>query len=40
MTFNFVISPPLPDDTSGVELVFKGFSTPFADKPIGTGFVI
>jgi hypothetical protein len=33
--FIFTVSPPLPDDVSGLQLVFTEYSKPFGDKPTG-----
>ncbi|KEK23472.1 hypothetical protein [Bacillus gaemokensis] len=38
LSYNFIVSPPLPDDTSGINLIFREFSEPFTDKL--TGFEI
>ncbi|OIK06058.1 hypothetical protein BIV60_27435 [Bacillus sp. MUM 116] len=35
LSYNFIVSPSLPDDLSGIDLVFKEFKTPFKDKPTG-----
>ncbi|MDZ5473061.1 hypothetical protein SM124_15185 [Bacillus sp. 31A1R] len=40
MTYDFVVSPPLPDDVSGLILTFKEYSTPFKNKPTGMEIVI
>ena len=37
---NFIVSPPLPDDISGLELVFREYSDSFRDKPTGLEIVI
>ena len=34
-TYNFIVSPPLPDDISGLDLVFREYIDPFKDKPTG-----
>jgi hypothetical protein len=39
-SYKFIVSPPLPDDILGVDLVFKEFSKPFGDKPTGLELVI
>lgn len=39
-TYNFIVSPALPDDFSGLELVFRGYSDTFKDKPTGLEVVI
>ncbi len=36
---NYVISPPLPDKTSGLELTFIEYIKPFSDKETGTKIV-
>ncbi|WP_317890299.1 hypothetical protein [Paenibacillus peoriae] len=36
---NYVISPTLPDKTSGLELTFIEYSKPFSDKETGTKIV-
>ncbi|MGM0889690.1 MAG: hypothetical protein ACQEW5_22725 [Bacillota bacterium] len=33
--YSFIVSPPLPDDISGFDLVFREYSNPFWDKPTG-----
>lgn len=38
-SFNYVISQPLPDNTSGLELTFIEYSKPFSDKKTGTKIV-
>ncbi|OOM75651.1 hypothetical protein CLPUN_31160 [Clostridium puniceum] len=38
--YNFIVSPPLPDNLSGIELIFKEFEPPFTDKQIGGDIVI
>lgn len=38
--YNFIISPPLPDNISGIELIFKEFNPQFRDKQIGNDIVI
>ncbi|MEK5237199.1 hypothetical protein NST99_16040 [Paenibacillus sp. FSL L8-0470] len=37
--YNYVISPPLPDNISGVELKFKEYIGPFKNKETGTEIV-
>ncbi|MBY3618357.1 hypothetical protein HGO21_02220 [Acinetobacter sp. CUI P1] len=37
--YNYVVSPPLPDDISGIKLEFKEFSLPFKNDGIGTKIV-
>lgn len=39
-THNFIVSPPLPDDISGLQLVFKEYSDTIRDKPTGLEIVI
>ncbi|MFL0270155.1 hypothetical protein [Candidatus Clostridium radicumherbarum] len=38
--FNFAVSPPLPDNISGISLVFKEYNLQFGDKQIGHDIVI
>jgi hypothetical protein len=38
--YSFIVSPPLPDNTSGIELVFKEYDMPFNDKQTGHDIVI
>lgn len=38
--YNFIISPPLPDNISGIELVFKEYNPPFTDTSIGHDVII
>lgn len=38
-SYNYVISPPLPDDISGIELVIKEYSKPFKNNETGTKIV-
>jgi len=33
--YNFIVSPPLPDDNSGIALTFKEYDPPFRDKQLG-----
>ncbi|QED46993.1 hypothetical protein [Cytobacillus dafuensis] len=40
LTYNFVVSPPLPDDISEIDLVFKEYSDTLKDKPTGLEIVI
>ncbi|WP_340003994.1 chorismate mutase [Paenibacillus sp. FSL K6-0276] len=37
--YNYVVSPPLPDDISGIKLEFKEFSVPLKKDGTGTGIV-
>lgn len=39
-TYNFVVSPPLPDNISGLDLVFTEYTRPYSDKPTGLEIVI
>ncbi|WP_052737745.1 hypothetical protein [Bacillus sp. SA1-12] len=39
-TCNFIVSPPLPDDISKMDLVFKEYSDPFREKPTGLEIII
>lgn len=39
-SYNFVVSPPLPDNISGFDLVFREHSHPFRDKTAGVEVVI
>lgn len=34
-SYKFIVSPPLPDDISGLDLVFKEYGSPFRGKPTG-----
>lgn len=38
--FNFVVSPPLPDNLSGTELIFKEYNPPFGAEQTGRDIVI
>ncbi len=38
--YNFIVSPPLPDELSGLDLVFKEFAPPFSDKSTGLEIVM
>ncbi|MCM3757527.1 hypothetical protein M3197_08495 [Sporosarcina aquimarina] len=38
--YDYIVSPPLPDDFSGLELVVKEYSDHFMEKPTGIEFVI
>ena len=38
--FYFVVTPPFPDDISGLDLLFKEYHDHFRDKPTGLEFVI
>jgi hypothetical protein len=35
ITYNFIVSPPLPDSIAGIDMLFKEYHTPFKDKPTG-----
>lgn len=39
-TFNFVVSPSLPDDPSGLKLTFKEYKRPFKVNPTGLEIVM
>ncbi|KWW21918.1 MULTISPECIES: hypothetical protein [Peribacillus] len=39
-TYNFIVSPPLPDDISSMDLVFKEYHEPFKENPTGSEIVI
>jgi hypothetical protein len=39
-SYNFVVSPALPDAPSGIDLVFKEYAAPFSDKETGLTFVV
>ncbi|WP_409303921.1 hypothetical protein [Peribacillus sp. SCS-155] len=39
-TYNFIVSPPLPDDISNMDLVFREYSDPFKDNPTGLEIVM
>lgn len=40
ISFDFIVSPPLPDDTSTIKLVFKEYKELFKRKPTGLEFEI
>lgn len=40
LTYHFIVSPPLPDDISGIDLVFKEYSDTLKDKPTGLEIVM
>ncbi|WP_102275546.1 hypothetical protein [Cytobacillus massiliigabonensis] len=40
LTYHFIVTPPLPDDISEIDLVFKEYSDTFKDKPTGLEIVI
>lgn len=39
-THKFIISPPLPDNFSGIKLTFTEYEPPFIDTPISSNIVI
>ncbi|MEH7884215.1 hypothetical protein V7654_07795 [Bacillus sp. JJ1609] len=39
-TYNFIVSPPVPDDISGLDLVFKEYSDTLKEKPTGLEIVM
>lgn len=39
-SFNYIVSPPLPDDIKGIEFIFSEFSSPFMNKPTGKEITI
>ena len=39
-TYSFVVAPPLPDDISGLDLVFKEYHDHCKEKPTGLEFVV
>lgn len=40
MNHHFVVSPPLPDDLSGIKMVFKEYLEPFRAQPTGNEIVV
>lgn len=38
--YNFVVSPPLPNNLSGIDLIFKEYTPPLEENPTGTEIVI
>lgn len=38
--YNFIVSPALPDNISGIKLIFKEYNPPFIEKQIGQNIVI
>lgn len=38
--YNFIVSPPLPDNLSGIAFTFKEYELPFCGKQIGPDIVI
>lgn len=39
-SYQFIVSPPLPDDLSEIEWTFKAYETPFGTKPTAFEFVV
>lgn len=39
-SYNFIVSPPLPDDLSGIDLIFREYGTPYRDKPTGLEIIM
>lgn len=39
LSFNYVVSPALPDDISGMDFVFREFNSPLKDTSIGNEIV-
>ncbi|SDP97340.1 hypothetical protein SAMN05216565_1286 [Litchfieldia salsa] len=39
-SYNFIVSPPLPDHISGLKLMFEEFSMPNKVNPTGLEFII
>ncbi|SDM42288.1 hypothetical protein [Bacillus sp. OK048] len=40
ISYNFIVSPPLPDDISGLDLIFRETLTPFKRKSTGLEIVM
>ncbi|WP_336750245.1 hypothetical protein [Bacillus altitudinis] len=40
INYNFIVSPPLPDDVSGLDFIFREYQTPFNGKPSGLEVVM
>lgn len=38
--YNFIVSPPLPDNISGIELIFREYNQPFGDHQTGNDIII
>lgn len=38
--YNFIVSPPLPDNFSGIDLIFKEYGVPFNENQLGHDIVI
>jgi hypothetical protein len=39
-SYNFIVSPPLPDKISNLDFVFKEYETPFKEKPTGLEIIM
>ncbi|WP_400247656.1 hypothetical protein AB3U99_11310 [Niallia sp. JL1B1071] len=39
ISFNYIVTPPLPEDTASIKLKFKEYNEPFNRKPTGLEFV-
>lgn len=39
ISFDYIVTPPLPEDTSSIKLIFKEYKEPFNRKPTGLEFV-
>jgi hypothetical protein len=40
ISYNFIVSPPLPDNLSGLDVIFREYQTPFKRKPTGVEIVM
>ncbi|MCM3217799.1 hypothetical protein M3612_25340 [Niallia taxi] len=40
MSFDYIVSPPLPNDMSQIKFIFNEYNEPFRRKPTGLEFVI
>lgn len=40
ISFDFIVSPPLPEDLATIKLIFKEYNEPLRRKPTGLEFVI
>ncbi|WP_316572073.1 hypothetical protein [Neobacillus sp. YIM B06451] len=40
INYNFVVSPPLPDDISGMKFIFREKKAPFKEKPTGLEIIM
>ncbi|WP_411681598.1 hypothetical protein [Clostridium thailandense] len=38
--YSFIVSPPLPDNVSGIELIFKEYTIPITDTTVGQDIII